>query len=117
MTKEMRTLTGSPFRYKTHPDGELVVYPPDGNGDLQDKSAIVITPFTVELVKQAIREAASVRMGASRDAPPPGSLGALIKQHKQSPQQLSYLIPILVAEGVCCAERDGNAFVVKRTEV
>jgi hypothetical protein len=113
--KELTTLSGSPFRYKTHPDGELVVYPSDGNGDLQDKSAIVITPFTVELVKQAIREAASVRMGASRDAPPPGSLGALIKQQKQSPQQLSYLIPILVAEGICRVEKDGKAFAIIRT--
>lgn len=112
----MRTLTGSPFRYKTHPDGELVVYPPDGNGDLQDKSAIVITPFTVGLVKDAIRGAARIKMGASRDAPPRGSLGALIKQQKQSPQQLSYLIPVLVDEGVCRVERDGKAFVIVRKE-
>jgi len=113
--KELRTLTGSSFRYKTHPDGELIVYPPDESGNLQDKSAIVITPFTIGLVKDAIRAAAKIRMGASRDAPPPGSLGALIKQQKQSPQQLSYLIPLLVAEGICRVERDGKAFVIVRT--
>jgi len=114
--KKLSTLTGSLFRYKMHPDGEFIVYPPDGNGSLQDRSAIVITPFTVVLVKDAIRGAERIKMGASRDAPSPGSLGALIKQQKQSPQQLSYLIPILVAEGICRVERDGKAFVVVRKE-
>ena len=114
--KELATLTGNSFRYKRHTDGELIVYPADEKGNLQDKSAIVITPFTVGLVKDAIREAARIKMGASRDAPPRGSLGALIKQQKQSPQQLSYLIPVLVDEGVCRVERDGKAFVIVRKE-
>jgi hypothetical protein len=114
--KELTTLTGNPFQYKRHADGELIVYPPDEKGNVQDKSAIVITPFTIGLVKDAIRKVARIKMGASRDAPPPGSLGALIKQQKQSPQQLSYLIPILVAEGSCRVEREGKAFVMVRME-
>jgi hypothetical protein len=51
-------------------------------------------------------------MGASRDMPPVGSLGAALLKLGQSPQQLSYLIPILVEQGYCSTTRDGKAFVV-----
>lgn len=111
------TLTGRPFQYKRHPDGELIVYPPERDGGLQTRSAIVITPYTIDLAKEAISTAGRIAMGASRDAPPAGSLGKLVKQEKQSPQQLSYLVPILVDEGFCDAERRGKAFVVVRKEV
>ena len=51
-------------------------------------------------------------MGASRDNPPKGSLGYFITMEKQSPQQLSYLIPILIEEGFCDFRKDGKAFVI-----
>jgi len=54
LMKQMTTATGSPFQYKEHPDGDLIIYAADGDGRLQDKSAIVITPFTMGLVKEAI---------------------------------------------------------------
>ena len=111
--KKLSTLTGRPFQFKEHPDGELIVYPPDRERNLQEKSAIAITPFTVNLVKEAIREAGEIAMGASRDNPPRNSLGALIKEEKQSPQQLSYLIPILMDEGFCDYKKMGRTFYVK----
>jgi hypothetical protein len=111
--KESKTLSGHPFQYKKYPDDELIVYPPDENGDLQQKSAIVITPFTQNLVKEAIRSNGKIRMGASRDNPPSNSLGAMIKKERQSPQQLSYLIPILVEQGFCRFHKDGRAFVIE----
>lgn len=89
------------------------MYHPDREGNLQSKSAVVITPFTINLVKQAIKEAGEIAMGASRDNPPRSSLGALIKKEKQSPQQLSYLIPILIAEGFCDFRRIGRAFYIR----
>ncbi len=110
--KRLKTLTGHEFQYKTYPDKELIIYPPDDQGNLQEKSAIVITPFTQDLVREAIRSSGKILMGASRDNPPKNSLGFFVKGEKQSPQQLSYLIPILVDEGFCTFERDGNAFVI-----
>ena len=110
--KTLKTATGARFQFKMHPDGEIIVYP-ESRGELQDKSAIVITPFTVDLVKQAIRSAGRIRMGASRDNPPADSLGALLKREKQSPQQLCYLIPILAAEDFCGCTKDGQAVVVQ----
>ena len=111
--KTLFTLSGrGRFQYKKHPDGELIVYPADKNGVLQEKSAIIITPYTITLVVDAIKKHTEIPMGASRDNPPQESLGALIKKEKQSPQQLSYLIPILVELGMCKFRRDGRAFIV-----
>ena len=109
----LSTLTGRQFQYKEHPDQELIIYPPDREGTLQERSAIAITPFTINLVKRAIKEAAEIAMGASRDKPPRNSLGALVKREKQSPQQLSYLIPILIDSGYCESRQIGKAFYVK----
>ena len=50
----LNTLTGNPFQYKRHPDGEIIIYIPDREGHVQNKSAIVVTPFTINLVKRAI---------------------------------------------------------------
>jgi hypothetical protein len=112
--KVLSTLTGSRFQYKEHPDGELIVYAAQKDGTLQEKSAIVITPYTFNLIRRAIRERDEVVMGASRDNPPSGSLGDLLKKQGQSPQQLSYLIPILVSAGECEVRQDGRSFVVHR---
>ncbi len=112
--KKLSTLSGRPFQYKIHPDGELIVYISDRNGEPQDRTAIVITPYTINLVSNAIRKHSEIAMGASRDNPPPRSLGALIKEENQSPQQLSYLIPILIEAGECDARREGRAFVIQR---
>jgi hypothetical protein len=60
----------------------------------------------------AIKKSGKIPMGASRDNPPTFSLGKIIKDEKQSPQQLSYLIPILISNGYCTADRDDKAFVV-----
>ncbi len=51
-------------------------------------------------------------MGASRDNPPENSLGAILKREGQTPQQLSYLIPILIDQGFCSFSKEGKAFIV-----
>ncbi len=57
-----------------------------------------------------------IALGASRDKPSLDSLGALLKSEGQSPQQLSYLIPILAQAGICRVRRQGRAFIVVRVE-
>ena len=111
--KKLSTLIGHEFQYKETPDGELIIFPADRDGNVQEKSAIVITTFTIGLVKDAIKSNKEIPMGASRDKPPRFSLGALIKKEKQSPQQLSYLIPILVDQRFCTFQKSGKAFVIK----
>jgi hypothetical protein len=63
-------------------------------------------------VREVIKSNLRILMGASRDNPPKNSLGFLIKKEKQSPQQLSYLIPILMDEGFCTFEKRGKAFII-----
>jgi hypothetical protein len=116
--KTLATPTGKPFRYAESPGGELVVYPSDEHGAHQDKFALAITPYTINLVSAAIRRRGSILMGASRDNPPRNSLGELLKRENQTPQQLSYLSAVLESRGFCSVEREGNAFVlVYRTPV
>lgn len=110
--KTMTTPSGKPFRYKECPGGELIVYPSDEDGRHQEKAALVITPYTINLVVRAIRDPGRILMGASRDNPPDNSLGKLLKDVNQSPQQLSYLAAILAARGYCLIEKEGRAFVL-----
>jgi|GEM_PF-1101964 len=111
----MRTLTtpsGKPFRCRECPGGEFVVYPSDEEGRHQEKDALAITPYTVNLVARAIGDRGRILMGASRDDPPNNSLGKILKNEGQSPQQLSYLAAILAARGSCTIEKEGRAFVL-----
>ncbi len=55
-------------------------------------------------------------MGASRDNPPQNSLGTVLKNERQTPQQLSYLIPILIESGFCEYSKKGKAFFVNYKE-
>jgi len=64
-------------------------------GGPQREQAIVITGFEQQIVKDRIHDARIVVVGASRDKPPKGSLGELLKQHDSSPQILSYFSEIL----------------------
>jgi hypothetical protein len=94
------------FRYA---DGqEIIVYPSDDDGQPQDKYALVITRFEQQLVRDSIRDAGSITIGASRDKPPKGSLGAILKAHGRVPQALSYLAAILVEENYCEPTRHGG---------
>jgi len=109
--EELKTKRGRRFRFKGRMGEEFIVYPSDKRNEPQDRYAVCITPFTVDLVLQAIRKKRTILAGASRDAPPAGSLGALVKEQKQSPQQLSYLIPILEHLGHCRTSFRGRAIV------
>ncbi|RJR48120.1 MAG: hypothetical protein C4576_08770 [Desulfobacteraceae bacterium] len=110
--KALTTLSGKNFHYKGDLREELIVYPSDGEGMAQDEFALAITPFTTNLVKSVIRERREILMGASRDNPPKNSLGSILKNRNQTPQQLSYLIPILIESGFCEYAKDGKAFKI-----
>jgi hypothetical protein len=114
LLQSLRTISrGKPFDFKYADGEEIVVYPSDEHKLPQRQHAIVITAFEQGIVKDRIRDAGLVVIGASRDKPPGGSLGELLKQHGSSPQILSYLSAILVRQGYCTAAWQGAALMLK----
>jgi hypothetical protein len=94
-------------------DGEeILVYPSDKDDHPQRKSAVVITKFEQQLIKDCIKQAGTIVIGASRDKPPKGSLGAILKTNGCSPQLLSYLSAILVHNGYCTPKTTGNTLML-----
>jgi len=114
--KKLETLSGKTFYFKSIAKEEFIIYPSDKEGNKQEKFAIAITPYIINLVKAEIKRKRQVHMGASRDNPPENSLGALLKREGQTPQQLSYLIPILIDEGFCFFAKEGKAFMINYIE-
>jgi hypothetical protein len=103
--KTLHTLAqNKPFEYKRVDHEEIIVYPAIS----KRQHALAITAYEEQLVKDRIKQAGRIAVGASRDNPPPGTLGEVVKTHGGSPQILSYLCAILVAEGFCTASKDGN---------
>ncbi len=97
----IRTISrAKPFDFKYADGEEIIVYPSDGNKLPHRRHAIVITVFEQQVVRDRIRDAGTVAIGASRDKPADGSLGELLKQHGSSPQILSYLSAILIKSGI-----------------
>lgn len=112
MSSATLTPSGKPFRFKVIDGEEIIVYYSTDKDLPQDRFALAITRFVVELVKEEIRSKSPILMGASRDAPPQGSLGYLLKGHGQTPQQLSYLVPILERQGYCWVSKQGRGYMV-----
>jgi hypothetical protein len=100
------------FDYKYADGEEIIVYPSDDDGHAQKTYPIVITRFEQQLVKDGIRGAGTITIGASRDKPPKGSLGTALKAHGCSPQILSYLSAILVSEKHCAPSKHGNTLAL-----
>ena len=107
--RQLQTPSGKPFRAKGGPGEEIIVYPSDRQGRPQEAFALVITPFEARLVLDFLEGRGQVPVGASRDRPPRGSLGELLKSHKLTPQHLSYLLPVLEEAGLCRVTHRGKA--------
>jgi hypothetical protein len=108
---------GKAFEYKYADSEELVVYPSDSDGQPQKKHAYIVTRFEQEIVRDRIRQAGTITVGASRDNPPAGSLGAALKAQGCSPQVLSYLSAVLVFEQFCTEARQGNSIALRVNRV
>lgn len=52
-------------------------------------------------------------MGACRDNPSKYSIGESLREQSYSPQNLSYVIPLLIEEGFCVAN-DKKPFVITK---
>lgn len=111
--RRSQTLTGKPFYYDGDLTHGLIVHTCDAHGHVKANVMIPIAPDTVGMIKHEIKLSREIAMGACRDNPSRGSLGFKLKQHRTSPQHLSYVIPLLVEEGFCTAYRRGSAFFVR----
>jgi hypothetical protein len=111
--QKLHTLSrNKPFEYKYADGEEIIVYPSDNEGASQRQHALVITHFEQKLVRDTIKSCGSITIGATRDHPPDGSLGATLKDHGCSPQILSYLPAILVTEKFCMPSKNGNVLAL-----
>lgn len=94
--KQTKTLTGVSFEFMGSLEEGLVVF--------RRYSSFTISKIIIDIIKSEIRRQSPVLMGACRDNPNPYSIGAtLLLKHGHSPQNLSYVIPLLVEEGFCLA--------------
>ncbi len=52
--KKLKALTGKTFNIKGKIDKEFIIYPSDDKSNAQEKFALPITPYTINLIKFVI---------------------------------------------------------------
>jgi hypothetical protein len=109
------TVTGKPFAYEGDLSRGLVVYPTGDDWTELSGGRVPISAEHIRFIRSEIRKAQLVPMGACRDNPARGSLGHKLKQNRWSPQDLTYVIPLLRQEGFCDAFKQGRRYVVDYT--
>lgn len=102
--KQTKTLRGVGFKYEGSLDNGLVIH---------KRISIGISKDIVNAIKSEITRRSPVLMGACRDNPSKNSIGESLKAKGYSPQNLSYVIPLLIEEGFCVAN-DKRPFVITR---
>jgi hypothetical protein len=85
--KQTKTLMGVGFKYEGSLDNGLVIH---------KKISIGISKDIVNAIKSEIMRRSPVLMGACRDNPSKDSIGESLKMQGYSPQNLSYVIPLLI---------------------
>lgn len=102
--KQTKTLMGVGFKYEGSLDNGLIIYK---NIDIK------ISKIIINAIKSEIIRRSPVLMGACRDNPSKNSIGESLKMQGYSPQNLSYVIPLLIEEGFCAAN-DKKPFVITK---
>ena len=74
-----------------------------------------ITSDIVRVIRAEITKRSPVLMGANRDPLVSNSVGeTLAERHNESPQVMSYVLPLLVEEGFCTVG-DRRPYMIRRT--
>ena len=102
--KQTKTLMGVVYKYDGSIDNGLIIY---------KKINIKIPKIIINAIKSEIIRRSPVLMGACRDNPIKNSIGESLKMRGYSPQNLSYVIPLLIEEGFCAAN-DIRPFVITK---
>ena len=103
--KQTKTLMGVGFKYEGSIDNGLIIY---------KKINIKISENIIKAIKTEIIRKSPVLMGACRDNPSKNSIGESLKMQGYSPQNLSYVIPLLIEEGFCVANDKKPFFITKK---
>ena len=90
-----RTVMGTEFEYSgTLAAGITVFFTPPHKKK--------ITPEIIQVIRDEITRRSPVRMGANRAPLVADSIGeTLALQYRESPQVMSYVLPLLIEEGFC----------------
>jgi hypothetical protein len=91
------TLSGVPYKYSGSLEKGLVIF--------KGSPSFRIPKSLIEFIKSEIVRQSPVLMGACRDNPNPYSIGRVLLDHGHSPQNLSYVIPLLIKDGFCKASK------------
>lgn len=102
-----KTVTGDPFNYSGSLATGLTIF-------FKPPHKLKIAVETINIIRQEIDKRSPVLMGASRKPLVANSVGeTLALKHKKSPQVMSYVLPLLIAEGFCKASV-GKPFVIHK---
>jgi len=101
-----RTLMGVEFQYSGSLDTGLIIH---------KNIEIYISKNIIQMIRSEIEKRSPVFMGACRDKPIKDSIGEALKNSGYSPQNLSYVIPLLIEEGFCKAS-DRRPYKIMKTE-
>jgi hypothetical protein len=101
-----RTLMGKTFEYSGSLATGLVVS--------FSTTQLKIGSKIIAIIRREIERRSPVKMGANRSPLVTNSVGeTLYEEHRVSPQVMSYVLPLLIAEGFCSVST-GKPFVIHR---
>jgi hypothetical protein len=103
--KQTKTLTGVELEYEGSINDGLVIH---------KNILIKISKNIINAIKSEITSRSPVLMGAHRDNPSKNSIGESLKKQGYSPQNLSYVIPLLIEEGFCAANEKKPFVITKK---
>ena len=89
-----RTLMGVAFKYSGSLADGLIIHK---NVDIHISAEII------QMIRNEIDKRSPVLMGACRDNPTTDSIGEMLLNNGYSPQNLTYVIPLLIEQGFCKA--------------
>lgn len=100
-----KTVTGKSFEYSgSLATGLTIFFKPPHKKE--------ITVGTIRIIRQEITKRSPVLMGANRQPLVADSVGeTLALKHNESPQVMSYVLPLLIAEGFCTVS-NGKPFMI-----
>jgi hypothetical protein len=99
-----KTLLGIQFNYDGSVRTELIIY---------KKINIKIPKKIINAIRSEIEQKSPVLMGACRDNPSKYSIGESLRAQGFSPQNLSYVIPLLIEEEFCVANNKKPFIITK----
>jgi hypothetical protein len=103
-----KTVTGKPFQYSGSLATGITVYfkPPHKK---------MISSSVIQVIRDEITKRSPVLMGANRDPLVADSVGeTLAERHNESPQVMSYVLPLLIEEGFCTVS-DQKPFLIRKS--